>query len=461
MFDLNELVARARKWNGSVPTMGDLKEWVFDQPWDEFNWRDALPPFTPGEAYSRNIATLEPFEVALLHWKPGVESAVHRHEGFWGFVVCLSGQLEHHGFELRGERLIQSDRVVAFEGGVLAEPDGTIHRLVNGSLTDPLVTLHVYAPALRNLGGLKLFDLERGDVYTCKPSAPAADLSISDVHFESIQRGRFKLMPPSAEVSHAIVPVVPKPDSGSITRLLASYYQAQATNYDRLDQSDHRRHAYTRGINMCIAQRIKELHAVQPVHRVLDVGCGTGRRALEIQGGSGIPYAVYGTDLSREMAAIAAGRGIDVRMGYWEGESGLTNLDAITFLYAFSHISTLEERMGALKRLFQTLRPGGMLFVDVFNREDEYEWGPQVVENYNKWYLGEQGYDFGDVFYARTGSIELAFLHYTRMGEMTQLLASAGFEEIECMRIGYAHEPGQEVEEGGSLMFFAKRPNHE
>lgn len=441
--------------------MEELGTWVFEQPWGELKWHDVLPALNGEEAYSRYIAALVPFEVALLHWHPGAESAVHWHQGFWGYVVCLSGQLEHHGFALEGRRLVQTDRVVAFEGGVLAEPDGTIHRLVNGSTEAPLVTLHLYAPALKDLGGLQLFDVEQGDVYTCKASAPAADLSLPDEHFESIQRKVFDLAQIDERASHTITPVVPKPPSSNVTRLLAEYYRAQAQDYDRLDRTDDRRQAYTRGVNGCIAERLAALHLESGVQHVLDVGCGTGRRAMEIRTGSGFDYAVHGTDLSPEMGAIAEKRGIQMHGSFWEGHSGLAGLDAVTFLYAFSHIATDEERRSAMDRLYEVLRPGGMLFIDVFNRNDPHEWGPQVMEDFEKWHLGAQGYDAGDVFYSRTGTKELAFLHYTSIEDMTLLLNDSGFVDVECTRIGYAHKPGQEVDEGGSLMFFAKRPDHD
>ena len=87
MFDFTELLVRAEAFTKGVPSMEELGRWVFEQDWSELNWNGALPRWEEGEAYSRNILALEPFEVALLRWKPGAESAVHLHEGFWGFVA--------------------------------------------------------------------------------------------------------------------------------------------------------------------------------------------------------------------------------------------------------------------------------------------------------------------------------------------------------------------------------------
>lgn len=61
------------------------------------DYKAHLPaPGEPGK-YTRNILTLEPFEVVLLHWPAGVESAVHLHKGFWGYVLCLEGQIDPAG----------------------------------------------------------------------------------------------------------------------------------------------------------------------------------------------------------------------------------------------------------------------------------------------------------------------------------------------------------------------------
>lgn len=457
MFDLKDLMADAERVFKGTPTLEQMRKWVFSHAWGDLDWVGDLPKLTERGSYSRNILALEPIELVLLHWSPGAESAVHLHEGFWGFVVCLSGSLVHEGYVKEGSSLHLKDRVVAGEFGVLAEPDGTIHRLANGSADEPLMTLHLYAPALKDLKGLKLFDLLLGDVYTLADTAPAAVLNLDEEHYDSIEQGAFQYYPNAWNGSHQISPVVPKPKPTEVSQLLTQYYKAQATDYDRLDLMDARRHAYTKGINECIASRLQKLNQVHVVKEVLDLGCGTGRRAMEIRSASGLTYRIHGADLSPEMTAIAANRGLQMHPHFWNDNSAFNELDAVTFLYAFSHLSNREERLHALIKIHDALRPGGMLFVDVFNREDPHEWGPQLTEDFHRWCLGEQGYEVGDVFYTRTGTEQLAFLHYTNAEEMQSLLNEAGFLELDWMQIGYAHHIGQEVDEGGSLMFFATK----
>ena len=84
-----------------------LCRWVESRDWLSMDWQSAVPPIEDPSDYARNILCLEPFEVVMLHWPPGVESAVHHHEGFWGSVVCLQGTLENVSYRLTGTELVK------------------------------------------------------------------------------------------------------------------------------------------------------------------------------------------------------------------------------------------------------------------------------------------------------------------------------------------------------------------
>ena len=68
-------------------------------------YKTHLPALGEPGTYTRNILTLEPFEVVLLHWPPGVASAVHLHKGFWGYVLCLEGQIDNVTYQFDGPEL--------------------------------------------------------------------------------------------------------------------------------------------------------------------------------------------------------------------------------------------------------------------------------------------------------------------------------------------------------------------
>ena len=63
---------------------------------DTLDLTGLVPEFEPNSGnYARNILLMEPFEVVVLHWPPGVQSAIHHHEGFWGYVLCVQGEVEN------------------------------------------------------------------------------------------------------------------------------------------------------------------------------------------------------------------------------------------------------------------------------------------------------------------------------------------------------------------------------
>ena len=59
-----------------------LGEWLRQVDLNELDMTGVIPSIE-GEKdnYTRNILLMDPFEVVVLHWPPGVESAIHHHDG--------------------------------------------------------------------------------------------------------------------------------------------------------------------------------------------------------------------------------------------------------------------------------------------------------------------------------------------------------------------------------------------
>ena len=105
------------------------------------------------------------------------------------------------------------------------------------------------------------------------------------------------------------------------------------------------------------------------------------------------------------------------------------------------------------------MHPGGHLYIDVFNINNRFEWGPFALRTFNHMRLDRYGYESGDVFYRRANGEEIAYLHYFEWEEIKSLLEEAQFEIQSTQYIGYAKNSGQIVEDPNEGFFFivAKR----
>lgn len=446
-----EALVDALKSGGPQPLNYEtLCEWVESIDWIAMEWESLVPPMEDPNDYARNILCLEPFELVLIQWPPGVESAIHHHEGFWGAVVCMSGLLENVSYELEDGQLRMSEIIRATERGIVAEPDGTLHKIKNGSSSEPLVTLHFYSPALTDLDGLVLYDVPSGNRLTCNDQAPTASVNLAAKFYKSIETNAFEYVPP-ADASHFHCNVVPKPSPGAIEQMVSDYYAEHASVYDAQDFQVLKRNRYTAAIDERIVRCLKNLNAQSPVKRVMHFACGTGRRAASIQGSVGLTYAMHGVDLCQEMADQAKTRGVEVKVSSLmnvELTEELQNFDVVTLLYAYGHLPSRAIRREVLATAHEMLRPGGQLIFDVFDAADPSEWGPAAMRQFDDQRLGPQGYEEGDVFYKRSKGDELAFMHYCDKARLEQVVFDAGFDSMRMTTIGYDQDSGQEAETG-------------
>ena len=427
-----------------------LCEWVESRDWLDMEWESLLPKMEDPEDYARNILCLEPFEVVLIQWPPGVESAVHHHEGFWGAVVCLKGILENVSYSLKTGQLRTTEIIRATERGIVAEPDGTLHKIKNGSNSDPLVTLHFYSPALADLDGLVLYDLPTGNRLTCNSLAPTASVDLDRSYYREVEPNAFEYIAPD-EASHFHCNVVPKPSPKDIEKMVSAYYAEHASVYDNQDLQVLKRNRYTAAIDARIVKCVTDLNKEKAVQKVMHFACGTGRRAASIQQLTALPYEMHGVDLCAEMAEQADGRGLRVEVASLidiEARQAWQECDVVTLLYAYGHLPNRSIRKHVLHVAQKMLRPGGQFIFDVFDVSDPGEWGPDSIRQFNEQRLAAQGYEEGDVFYKRSNGDELAFMHYCDRNRLEELVLSAGFDAVEMTTIGYDQNPGKESSSG-------------
>ncbi len=422
-----------------------LGTFVKDFDYSQLSYKEHLPQAIPPGEYGRNILTLKPFECVLIYWPPSVESAIHFHHGFYGYVVILEGELDNVIFKHEHGTLAEYRIMRYFDGGVADEPENVIHKLANPSHQHYAVTLHFYYPALDTLEDLVIYHPEKGAEGTLSKEATSASWSDKPGHFKSVKEGIFTFMDmPNyyKDTTHVMFPVIPKPSEAKISKMVANYYCEQARKYDGLDTKHPSRRAYTQKINELMADHLK---ASAKLDRVLHIGTGTGRRALEIREACISDYELYGVDISPKMCEVAKERGIHMVQADWlKAElAPETQFDAVAWLYAFGHVATEQTRKASLTKIYQHLRSGGSLFLDVFNVENKNEWGPKASHVFNELSLQSFGYQSGDVFYKRTDGKELAFVHYFHEEEIRTLLEEVGFHIDQIYVLGYAVDSGE------------------
>ncbi|HYG14208.1 MAG TPA: methyltransferase domain-containing protein, partial [Bacteroidia bacterium] len=244
------------------------------------------------------------------------------------------------------------------------------------------------------------------------------------------------------------------PAPGDIDSMIAAYYDEQADEYDEFDRTHKKRKQYLDGINKIIAEDYKKLDKLDTM---LALAGGTGRRALDIQELSGRNFKITSVDISAEMTEVAQSTGIDAIAGDWvRCDLQQTGFDAATFLYAFGHICNWEERRVSLKKVYDHLLPGAPFYLDVFNIDDQNEWGPPAVKLYNELHLAEMGYEPGDVFYKKYGGKAVSYLHYFKKDNLVSLLEQCGFTIEWVKNIGYNVNPGEVLPEGQEGVLFVK-----
>src|SRR5688572_23012596 len=111
-----------------------------------------------------------------------------------------------------------------------------------------------------------------------------------------------------------------------------------------------------------------EIHGEQI--NILDVGCGPGQSLMEF---AGLGWRVVGLepnpDFYAEAKTLAEGtEQLEVQPGGFNDIQGVDRFHLITAINGpFAYLLQPEAQLDALKRAYQALKPGGVLFLDVPN----------------------------------------------------------------------------------------------
>ncbi|MGD1844492.1 MAG: cysteine dioxygenase family protein [Salibacteraceae bacterium] len=190
---MKEILKALIHWNPGEVSFERLGDFVRQIDIERLNYQDQVPAATDPYHYSRTIMLTHPVECVLVHWPPGVASAVHLHDGFWGHTLVLEGSCENLEFELHNDTLYQTGVSFGRAGQVLSEKAGIIHQVRNANPQTPAVSLHFYFPAFDSLAGMRLFDLKNQRIGILNEAAQTTSWKAPSSHFDSIVESAFQL----------------------------------------------------------------------------------------------------------------------------------------------------------------------------------------------------------------------------------------------------------------------------
>ncbi len=129
--------------------------------------------------------------------------------------------------------------------------------------------------------------------------------------------------------------------------------------------------------------RQKKEYALSPGAEVLDVGCGNGRNLVYLANNFGVSGTGYDISKAAIAQAIVASKGLSLSYSARSIAGALTIPDNSQFLVLdmmTSHFLTKEERLGLREEIYRTLKPGGLLFMKTFLKDEDLHTRRLLVE---------------------------------------------------------------------------------
>ncbi|MFH0834128.1 MAG: methyltransferase domain-containing protein [Patescibacteria group bacterium] len=184
--------------------------------------------------------------------------------------------------------------------------------------------------------------------------------------------------------------------------------------------------------------------------KILDAGCGNGRLNFWLKANK-FSGAYFGVDSSKKLIALAKKNFpyqkftiCDLRELTPEISRGLTGKlpDAVFCIAVLHHLENSADQKKALQNLYDSLRPGGKIFLTTWNL-----WQPRFWKYFFRQKLRELEIPFA-------GKSARRVYAFTK-SELRELFASAGFQKI---KIFYArHSQKSNFLRGRNLIVLAEK----
>jgi hypothetical protein len=126
---------------------------------EESRWTSLIDPAAAAAVLDPSLhAELAAAQIWLLSWLPGQGTGLHDHGSSAGAFAVARGTLTERVVAARAREAVHRSTTDLAAGRVRYFGPHYVHQVVN-SLTEPAVSLHVYAPALR---WMNTYRVERG-----------------------------------------------------------------------------------------------------------------------------------------------------------------------------------------------------------------------------------------------------------------------------------------------------------
>lgn len=125
-------------------------------------------------SYNRALVVLrEGYEVLVMTWLPGQASVPHDHMGSLCALQVVQGEAVEGCYHLAADGYVDLEYETAVRcGALMAGHDAGVHSVRNPSRTGVLVTVHIYAPPLKDFHQLIARPQRTGAIHPSAPTAP-------------------------------------------------------------------------------------------------------------------------------------------------------------------------------------------------------------------------------------------------------------------------------------------------
>jgi ubiquinone/menaquinone biosynthesis C-methylase UbiE len=161
----------------------------------------------------------------------------------------------------------------------------------------------------------------------------------------------------------------------------ATFWDNEYKNPEHLKLSTNQSEDLEKFTRFVIRQKRDDV--LSPGAEVLDVGCGNGRNLIYLANTFGVSGTGYDISKAAIAQAVAASKGLHLSYQARSIAGELTvedNSQSMVLDMMTSHFLTKEERFGLREEIYRALKPGGLLFMKTFLKDEDLHTRRLLIE---------------------------------------------------------------------------------